>query len=133
VPPTQALTLNYSTALARMDPDAIVASLAEDIEIVVAVHDAPMHGRDVARFLFGVLSEELSDFRVTEEIGSGDSVVVLFEASLAGMRAQGLNVVRLRGGEVTHLTVFFRPLPVLQKVSDVVGARMAARFGEIDQ
>ena len=107
-----------------------MARLAEDVVIVVAVHDEPMAGREVAQFLFGVLSEELRDLHVTDELIDGDSAVVLFEAEIRGHAAQGLNVVRLdRDGQVRELTVFFRPLATLQVVSEVIGARMAAQFG----
>ena len=98
--------------------------------IIVAVHDAPMAGKDVARFLFGVLSEELRDFRLTDELVEGSSAVVMFEAKIKDRAAQGLNVVRLDAdGQVRELTVFFRPLESLQLVAEVIGARMAARFG----
>ncbi len=124
------LRLDYSRALAEFDPERIVDSLAEDVVIAVAVHDAPMAGKDVARFLFGVLSEELKDFRVTDELIEADSAVVLFGAKIRGRAAQGLNVVRLDAdGQVRELTVFFRPLQALQLIAEVIGGRMAARFG----
>ncbi len=122
--------LDYSRALAELDPERIVDTFADDIVITVAVHDAPMAGKDVARFLFGVLSEELHDFELTDELIEGDSAVVLFEAKIGGRAAQGLNVVRLDGNaQVRELTVFFRPLESLQLIAEVIGARMAARFG----
>jgi hypothetical protein len=124
------LRLPYSRALDALDPEAIVARLAEDVVIVVAVHDEPMAGREVAQFLFAVLSEELRGFHVTDELIEGESAVVLFEAEIRGHAAQGLNVVRLDGaGQVRELTVFFRPLATLQVVSEVIGARMEAQFG----
>lgn len=71
-----------------------MSALADDVVIRVAVHDAPMEGKQVADFLFGVLSEELGDVSVTEEIIEGDKAVVLFETSIQDQKAQGLNVLQ---------------------------------------
>ncbi len=124
------LRLDWSQALDSLVPDRIVELLSEDVVIRVAVHDEPMHGREVARFLFGVLAEELEQMGVVEEIIEGDRSVVLFETAIDGVAAQGLNVVRTgEDGLVADLTVFFRPLAALERVSAVIGARMAERFG----
>ena len=107
--------------------------MADDVTIRVAVHDQAMHGRETAEFLFGVLSEELGPMQVTGEIVEGDRAVVLFETELRGTPAQGVNVVESSAGQIDDLTVFFRPLPALQLVAEVIGARMAERFGALEQ
>ncbi len=120
----------YSRALATFDPTAIVAALADDVTIRVAVHDEPLRGKDTAAFLFGVLTQELAPFELVAEIVEADKSVVLFETSLRGEPAHGLNVVALRpDGLVGELTVFFRPLAALQLVAEVIGAHMERRFG----
>ncbi len=122
--------LPYTTALEAGDTERMVAPLADDVVIRVAVHDAPMRGRDLASFLFGVLSEELGPLRPTGEIVEGANAVVLFETSIGEQPAQGVNVAfNDETGSIRELTVFFRPLDALQRIADVVGARMAARFG----
>ncbi len=122
--------LPWSGALSTWDTGALLDALTDDVVIQVAVHDAPMRGQDVAAFLFGVLSEELGRPRITDEIAEGDRAVVLFETSIDGARAQGLNVLRLDdAGKIRELTVFFRPLEALGRIAEVVGARMAERFG----
>ncbi len=123
------LRLEYANALARLDVEGIVGLMAEDVTIRVAVHDEAMRGRETARFLFGVLAEELAFINVTAEIVEGDRAVVLFETELRGTPAEGLNVIEAPAGQIRELTVFFRPLPALQLVADVIGARMAERFG----
>ncbi|HZC14521.1 MAG TPA: hypothetical protein VE270_10930 [Thermoleophilaceae bacterium] len=122
--------LPYSRALASWDHDGLMAALTDDVVIRVAVHDAPMEGKQVADFLFGVLSEELGEVVVTEEILEGDKAVVLFETSIRGQKAQGLNVLHYgESGAIRDLTVFFRPLASLSLIAEVIGARMAERFG----
>ena len=129
-PAVAARRLPYSGALEAWDKPGILDALADDVVIHVAVHDAPMRGKDVADFLFGVLQEELGAMSITDEILEGDKAVVLFETSIGGTSAQGLNVIRLdRSGAIRELTVFFRPLAALSRIAEVVGARMAERFG----
>ena len=121
---------SYSQALSTFDQAAILASLSDEVTIRVAVHDEPLRGKDTASFLFGVLTQELTPFELTEEIVEGDTGVVLFETSLRGQRAHGLNVVKYQpDGLVAELTVFFRPLAAMQLVADVIGGHMAQRFG----
>ena len=120
----------YSQALAGFEPKAITASLSDDVTILVAVHDQPLQGKDTAAFLFEVLTQELTPFRLTGEILEANQSVVLFETSLRGEHADGLNVVTFEpGGLVSELTVFFRPLAALQLIADVIGGHMAQRFG----
>lgn len=122
--------LSYVDALERWDTTALVDALADDVLIHVAVHDQPMRGKEIAEFLFGVLAEELGSVTVTDEIVEGDNAVVGFETSIGDRPAQGLNVVRLdEAGVVRELTVFFRPLEALTRIAQVVGGRMADRFG----
>lgn len=122
--------LPYTVALETWNSEAIVDQLSEDVIIRVAVHDSPMHGRDIARFLFGILGEELSPPTVTGEIVEDDTAVVLFETSIRGAAAEGVNVIRITDtGRIRELTVFFRPLQSLAVIADVVGARMTERFG----
>lgn len=122
--------LGYSEALRTWDVDGILANLSHDIVIHVAVHPAPLPGREVAEFLFDVLRDSLVEPEITDEIVEGERAVVLFDTAVAGTPAQGLNVVRLDGGGlVREVVVFFRPLEALQVIAEVVGPRMAARFG----
>ena len=127
------LRLDYSKALSSLDVDGIVGLMADDVSIRVAVHDEAMHGKETARFLFGVLSEELGSMNVTAEIVENNRSVILFETELRGTPAHGLNVVETSAGQIRDLTVFFRPLPALELVAEVIGARMAERFGALDE
>jgi hypothetical protein len=121
---------SYSRALSAFDQTAILATLSDDVSIRVAVHDEPLLGKDIATFLFGVLTQELTPFELTGEIVEGDKSVVMFETSLRGQRAHGLNVVEYRpDGLVEELTVFFRPLAAMQLVAEVIGGHMAEQFG----
>jgi hypothetical protein len=120
----------YSQALAAFEPASILACLSDEVTIRVAVHDEPIRGKDTAAFLFGVLTQELTPFKLVEEIVEEEKSVVLFETSLRGEPAHGLNVVEYRpDGLVGELTVFFRPLAALALIAEVIGRHMEQRFG----
>jgi hypothetical protein len=120
----------YSQALAGFEPEVIVASLSDEVTIRVAVHDQPLQGKDTAAFLFGVLTQELTPFRLVGEIVEGDQSVVMFQTTLHGQHADGLNVVTFApDNRVSELTVFFRPLSALQLIAEVIGSHMAQRCG----
>jgi hypothetical protein len=86
----------YSQALGSFDQASILVTLSEKVTIRVAVHDEPLRGKDTAAFLFGVLTQELAPFQLTREIVEHNTSVVLFETSLRGRKAHGLNVVELQ-------------------------------------
>jgi SnoaL-like protein len=120
----------YAEALAAFDLEQILAAMSDDVTIRVAVHDNPLQGKEVARFLFGVLLEELTPFQVTQEIVEGSDSVVLFHTTVREMPVHGLNVVERSDADlVSQLTVFFRPLPALGMIGEVIGKHMEARFG----
>lgn len=112
------------------DADAMVATMADDVTLRVAVHDAPYEGVQAAAQIFGVvLDGVLDDIEVFDTIrGDSDAAVVLrFSAQVAGHpgRADGLLVVRPDDdGRVTDLTVFLRPLAALQALDAEMGRRM---------
>ena len=77
-----------------------------------------------------MLTQELTPFKLVDEVVEGHKSVVLFESSLQGEPAQGLNVVVCGpDGQVADLTVFFRPLHALQLIAEVIGGHMQRRFG----
>jgi hypothetical protein len=51
------------------------------VVIQVAVHDAPMRGKDVAEYLFTGLRDDLGELRINDEIIERDRAVVLFETT----------------------------------------------------
>lgn len=114
-------------ALEAGDHAAVMATVAPDVTLRVAVHDATFEGAEATSFILGVvLDGVLSDVRVEEAVEGRDATVLLFGVDVAGYagRAQGALVTRVDAeGRVSELTLFLRPLPALLAVSDEVGRR----------
>ncbi len=111
------------------DAAAMVATMADDVTLRVAVHDAPFEGVQAAAQILGVvLDGVLHDIEVFDTIRGGSGAgVLMFTAQVAGHpdRADGLLVSRSDvDGRVVDLTVFLRPLAALQALADEMGRRM---------
>lgn len=116
-------------AFAAQNAAGVIATLAEDVTLRVAVHDQPFAGSAAAgQILETVLDGVLHDIAVEETIEGGrDAAALLFTARVAGRagRADGLLVVRpADGSAVTDLTVFLRPLGALQELAAEMGRRL---------
>lgn len=115
-------------ALTAGDAAAMVATMADDVTLRVAVHDAPFEGVGAAAQILGVvLDGVLHDIEVFDTIrGGSDAAVVMFSAEVADHpdRGDGLLVARLdEDGRIADLTVFLRPLAALQALADEMGRR----------
>lgn len=116
-------------ALETADAAAAVQTLADDVTLRVAVHDAPFDGLPAATQILGaVLDGALHDIDVTGTIGGDDAVAVLmFSAQVANHpgQADGLLVARIdSSGRIDDLTVYLRPLAALQALADEMGRRL---------
>ena len=115
-------------ALEAADAAAVIETMAEDVTLRVAVHDAPFEGRAAAtQILAAVLDGALHDVEVIETIEGPDAAVLMFTALVAAHPgvADGLLVVRPDpSGRVSELTVFVRPLAALQALADEMGRRL---------
>lgn len=121
----------FGQAFAAEDAAGLAAMLAGDVTLRVAVHAQPFEGSAAAhQILATVLDGVLHDITVEETIAGGrDAAAVLFTAQVASHadRADGLLVVRpADGAPITDLTVFLRPLGVLQALADEMGRRLGA-------
>ncbi len=116
-------------ALEMTDAAALVAGLAEDVTLRVAVHDEPYEGVAAAAHILGVvLDGVLRDVEELESIeGGAETAVLMFRARVAQHpgRADGLLVVRSgASGRISDLTVYLRPLAALQALDDEMGRRL---------
>lgn len=115
-------------ALTSADAPAVVETMAEDVTLRVAVHDAPFEGRAAAsQILTAVLDGALHDVKIVEKIEGPGPAIPMFTTGVAGYpgRADGLLVIRPDGsGGISDLTVYLRPLAALAALADEMGRRL---------
>lgn len=112
----------FREAAERHELEPILATLAPDVTVRSPVTDRlPVAGVEEARELFGVVFAELGKLVYTDELGSGDTRVLVYRGRLAGEEIEEVQLLRFdAAGKIRELTFFIRPLPGL--------AGVAARF-----
>jgi hypothetical protein len=125
--------LEYRRASETGDIDAVMRTLAPDVEVV-----SPISGRMVfrglvdVRVLLGAVYGTLRGLRWTDEVGSGDRRVVLGEMRVGGVHMTDAMVFELaQDGRIRRITPHLRPWLALTLFAALVGPKVARRPGVV--
>ncbi|MBP2479046.1 hypothetical protein JOF53_007918 [Crossiella equi] len=115
---------NFRAAVEARDPEALAATLADDVVFTSPVAFKPYPGKPItAAILRGVL-RVFEDFRYVREIGGGRDHALVFEARIGDTRVEGCDFLHLdENGLVDQLTVMVRPLSAAQALAEAMGAQ----------
>jgi hypothetical protein len=121
---------SFRKAVEARDPEAMAATLAENVVFRSPVAFRPYPGKAItAAILRGVL-RVFEDFRYVRELGGGDGRdhALVFEARIGDTSVEGCDFLHLdENGLIDEFTVMVRPLSAAQALS----AAMAAQFEQI--
>jgi hypothetical protein len=120
----------FRLAAEAKDLEAMTATLREDVVLHSPILFRGFEGRDVVLGVLTHVVATLEDFRYTDELAEGDTVVLRFKARVGDRELEGIDFLELdEEGRVAELTVFMRPLSAI----DAFNKRMAARLGVEDK
>ncbi len=123
---------SFRKAVEARDPDAMAATLAENVVFRSPVAFKPYPGKAItAAILRGVL-RVFEDFRYVRELsgGEGRDHALVFEARIGDTRVEGCDFLHFDDdGRIDEFTVMVRPLSAAQALSEA----MAAQFGQIQR
>jgi hypothetical protein len=123
---------SFRKAVEARDPDAMAATLAENVVFRSPVAFKPYPGKAItAAILRGVL-RVFEDFRYVRELDGGDGHdhALVFEARIGDVRVEGCDFLHLDDdGLIDEFTVMVRPLSAAQALSEA----MAAQFEQIQR
>jgi hypothetical protein len=123
---------SFRKAVEARDPDAMAATLAENVVFRSPVAFKPYPGKAItAAILRGVL-RVFEDFRYVRELDGGDGHdhALVFEARIGDVRVEGCDFLHLDDdGLIDEFTVMVRPLSAAQALSEA----MAAQFERIQR
>jgi hypothetical protein len=131
-------TTEPADAVARMragmeagDADAAADALAQDVVINSPITlGFTFTGRAQARDLFADVVATISDLRYTDDIGDGDTRVLLARGRVGKQELREAIVLRLGDdGLISELTLYVRPLPGLTTLAAGLGPKVAGRRG----
>ncbi|MEV7098711.1 nuclear transport factor 2 family protein [Amycolatopsis sp. NPDC051045] len=123
---------SFRKAVEARDPDAMAATLAENVVFRSPVAFRPYPGKAItAAILRGVL-RVFEDFRYVRELtgAEGREHALVFEARIGDVRVEGCDFLHLDDdGLIDEFTVMVRPLSAAQALSEA----MAAQFDRIQR
>jgi hypothetical protein len=124
--------IDFRAAVEAHDPDAMAATLADDVVFRSPVAFKPYPGKAItAAILRGVL-RVFEDFRYLRELSGDDGRdhALVFEARIGEVAVEGCDFLHLNDdGLIDEFTVMVRPLSAAQALS----AAMAAQFDKIQR
>jgi hypothetical protein len=85
----------------------------------------PYEGLDALRVLLGTVVEVFDDFRYLDQVETGDTAVLVFEARVGDRQLNGVDVLRFGDdGLIAELMVMIRPLSGLTALAEEIGRRL---------
>lgn len=120
----------FRLAVEAKDLDAATATLREDVVLHSPILFRGFEGREVVIGVLTHVAATLEDFRYTDELAEGDTVVLRFKARVGDRELEGIDFLELdEQGLVRELTVFMRPMSALTAFNEQMAARLGVEAG----
>lgn len=95
---------------------------AEDVTFRSPVVFKPYEGREALGVLLGAVLRVFEDFRYVEQVETGGTAILMFEARVGERSVQGVDVLRFReDGLIGELIVMVRPMSGMQALAEAMG------------
>jgi hypothetical protein len=90
----------------------------------------PYTGLDALKMLLGAVAEVFEDFRYVDQVETGDTAVLVFEARVGDRQLNGVDVLHFgEDGLIAEMTVMIRPLSGLNALAEAMGRRLGVASG----
>jgi len=100
---------------------------AEDVTFRSPVVFKPYEGREALGMLLGAVLRVFEDFHYVEQVESGDTAVLMFEARVGERAVQGVDVLRFReDGLIGELIVMVRPMSGIHALAEAMQQKLDA-------
>lgn len=100
---------------------------ADDVTFRSPIVFAPYEGREAIAVILGAVVEVFEDFRYTDQVESGDTAVLVFEARVGDRQLNGVDILRFDSeGRIGELMVMVRPMSGVNALAEAMQARLAA-------
>ena len=86
----------------------------------------PYEGREAVGVVLSAAVQVFEDFRYIDQIETGDTAALVFEARVGDRELNGIDVLRFDSeGKISELMVMVRPLSGLNALVDAMGKKLA--------
>src|SRR3954452_16159644 len=114
----------FRAAAEGKDFSAIEKLFAEDVTFRSPVVFKPYEGRDTIAMILATVVEVFEDFRYIDQVETGDTAVLIFEARVGDRELNGVDILRFDAeGKIEELMVMVRPMSGLQALAEAMQAR----------
>lgn len=115
----------FADAIENTRDDAYFDLLAPDAVLHSPVLHSPFVGRTTVAPLLSLLRACFTDVTITDQLHADGVVGLVFRADIAGLRAEGTQLLRLDAdGRIEDLTVFLRPIRAGMALSELMGPKI---------
>jgi SnoaL-like domain len=117
----------FRAAAEAKDFSAIEELFSEDVSFRSPVVFAPYEGRDAVAMLLGAVVQVFEDFRYTDQVETGDTAVLVFEARVGDRELNGVDVLRFDADDrVAEMMVMVRPMSGVHALAEAMQAKLEA-------
>lgn len=110
---------SFRSAAEAKDFAAAKEIFSEDVTFRSPVVFKPYEGRDALLVLLGAVVQVFEDFRYVEQVESGDTAVLMFEARVGDRSIQGVDILRFDGdGLIGEMIVMVRPMSGMHALAE---------------
>jgi SnoaL-like domain len=115
----------FRQAVEAMDFSRLEELLASDVVFRSPAVFKPYEGIDAVGALLRTVGEVFEGFRYQDQVETGDTAVLVFEARVGDRQLNGVDILRFRDdGLIGELMVMVRPLSGLNAVTQEMGRRL---------
>jgi hypothetical protein len=117
----------FRAAAEAKDFSAIEELFSEDVSFRSPVVFSPYEGRDAVAMLLGAVVQVFEDFRYTDQVETGDTAVLVFEARVGDRELNGVDVLRFDADDrVAEMMVMVRPMSGVHALAEAMQAKLEA-------
>jgi hypothetical protein len=116
----------FRAAAEEKNFSAVDELFAEQVSFRSPVVFAPYEGREAISMLLGAVGEVFEDFRYTDQVESGDTAVLVFEARVGDRKLNGVDILRFDADDmIVELMVMVRPMSGVQALAEAMQTKLA--------
>ena len=109
---------------------AIDELFAEHVTFRSPVVFAPYEGREAIATILAAVAQVFEDFRYSDQVESGDTAVLVFEARIGDRELNGVDILRFDADDrIVELMVMVRPMSGVTALAEAMQAQLAGASG----
>ena len=115
----------FRRAAESKDFSAVDELFTEDVTFRSPVVFKPYEGREALGLLLGAVVRVFEDFRYVDQVETGDTAVLVFEARVGEREVQGVDILRFgEEDRVREMMVMVRPMSGLNALAEAMRAQL---------